>query len=131
MMKPYTWSPDQTIEEQKNGAYFERNLLALLLAVNMSQFAIPGTNIPAAGWYRHPNDLSIDLPPDYPYWESEAFSFYGWSRVISLYGGEVTFHVPDDFDLGSLPQVKATQNYLPTEEKWLAIMQMCGCEVPE
>lgn len=127
MMKPYTWTPGQSIEDQKNGAYWERNMLALLLAVNMSQFAIPGTDKPAAGWYRHPYDGAVAIPPGMPYWEEESFSFYGWSRVVSLYGGGVTFHVPDDFDLGELRETEPDWDGHTTEEKWLRIMRMCGC----
>jgi hypothetical protein len=113
MMKPYTWSPDQTLEEQKNGAYWERNMMALLLAVSMSKFAYPGTEKPAAGWYKHHGD-----------------GFEGWSRIISLYAGEVTFHVPDDFDLGALPEIEPNWNGHTTEQKWLLVMDMCGCEFP-
>lgn len=108
-MKPYVWNENQTIEEQKNGAYWERNMIALLFAVSMSPFKIPGTNLPAAGWYQH-----------------EGEGFEGWSRVISVYGGGVTFHVPDDFNLGSLPEIEPNWNGHTTEEKWNLVMEMCG-----
>lgn len=111
MMKPYTWSPDQTLEEQKDGAYWERNMMVLLLARNMSAFNIPGTNKPAAGWYPHQGE-----------------GFEGWSRVISLYGGAATFHVPDDFDLGDLAQIEPDWDGHTTHEKWTLIMQLCKCE---
>jgi hypothetical protein len=138
MMKPYTWSPGQTLEEQKNGAYFERNMMVLLMAVSMSQFPIPGTDQPAAGWYRHPNDSGIIVVDafgfpggtDYKYWEDKSFSYYGWSRVIALYGGAVTFHVPDDFDIGALPQIQPCYDGHSTEEKWYRVMHMCGCAMP-
>lgn len=104
-MKPYTWNLDQSLEEQKEGAYWERNMLALLLAKTMNE-----SNYNKSGWYAH---------------QGEGFD--GWSRVISIDGGKITFHVPDDFDLGALPEIKPNWNGHTTEEKWNQVMQVCGC----
>lgn len=106
-MKPYVWKRDQTVQEQKNGAYWERNMLALLLATILQN--VPDTEGDAAGWYKH---------------QGEGFT--GWSRVISLYWGQVTFHVPDDFDLGALPEIQPNWDGHSTDEKWHIVMEMCG-----
>lgn len=108
-MKSYTWSPEHTLEEQKNGAYFERNMMVLLMAISMSAYTMPESGSPAAGWYKHQGE-----------------GFEGWSRVISLYGGAATFHVPDDFELGNLPEIAPNWDGHSTSEKWELIMGMCG-----
>lgn len=108
-MKPYVWNPDHTPKQASDGAYWERNMLALLLANLLNLFA-GDYNMPLpAGWYRH---------------EGEGFD--GWSRVISIYHGEMTFHVPDDFDLGFLPEIAPNWDGHTTEEKWYKAMKTCG-----
>jgi hypothetical protein len=99
-MKPYVYEEGMSLEEQKNGAYWERNMLALLIAKAAPKDA-------NCGWYTHGE------------WE-------GWSRVISLYDGAVTFHVPDDFDLGDLPKIEPNWDGHSTQEKWETIMVDCG-----
>jgi hypothetical protein len=42
----------------------------------------------ADGWYK-------DLENNYS----------GWFRVMSLAGGKITFHIPDSFDVGNLPEI--------------------------
>ena len=79
-MDIYVWQEGQTLEEEKDGAYWERNMLALYMAYNYH-------NSSDSGWYYAE-----------PRWD-------GWARVISIDNGYLTFHVPDDFDLGSLPQI--------------------------
>lgn len=107
-MKPYTWSPEQTLEEQKNGAYWERNMLALLLAHVMNNFN-RNKEGPVCGWHPH-----------------EGEGFEGWSRIISIGNGDITFHVPDDFVLGSIPRIEPNWNGHTTEEKWNMVMEMVG-----
>lgn len=99
-MPLYVWSPEQSIEEQKDGAYWERNMLALMLAHVM----------PNGGWY---------------YGEPR---YDGWSRVISIASGTFTFHVPDAFDLGTLPQIAPNWDGHTTEAKWNHAMLMCGIQ---
>lgn len=108
-MKPYVWNEHLSLEDQKNGAYWERNMMVLLLATSMSNYSLPGTDLPAAGWY-----YDIDNNWD------------GYTRVISLYGGAVTFHVPDDFNIGSLPEIKPNWDGHSTEEKWNLVMDLLG-----
>lgn len=107
-MKPYVWKDGMTPEEAKDGAYWERNMLALLLAKVMNE----SSNWGKCGWYVHGE------------WE-------GWTRVISLNDGKITFHIPDDFDLGDLPQIEPNWDGHTTEEKWLHVMKLCGCKLPE
>lgn len=99
------------MEEQKQGAYWERNMLAVMLAhVTNDNYHNSFGKIPAgkeSGWYVHGE------------WE-------GWSRVISIDGGKITFHVPDDFDLGHLPQIAPNWDGHTTEEKWNYAMDICG-----
>jgi hypothetical protein len=111
-MKPYVWEEGMTEKEMRDGAYFERNMLALLLAHNQNYWAKTTDHFSEnteCGWYIHGE------------WE-------GWTRVISLFGGQVTFHVPDDFDLGDLPQIKSNWDGHSTEEKWKFAMDVCGCK---
>lgn len=109
-MKPYVWKEGMSEKEMREGAYWERNMLALLIAVQendeMSEVGIE--DLPH-GWYYHGE------------WE-------GWSRVISLYDGKYTFHVPDDFDMGVLQQIEPNWDGHSTGEKWESIMQICGCK---
>lgn len=63
------------------------------------------------GWYVHDDE-----------------SFKGWSRVISLFDGKATFHVPDDFDLGSLKQIEPNWDGHTTEEKWDRICKKLNIE---
>lgn len=48
-MKPYVWKDGMTPEEAKDGAYWERNMLALLLAKVMNE----SSNWGKCGWYVH------------------------------------------------------------------------------
>ena len=94
MTKIYVWSPGLSLEEQKNGAYWERNMLALRFA---------------DGWYYdHAND-----------WE-------GWKRVLSLDGGAMNFHIPDDFPVGDLMEIEPSYDGHSTEEKWQGVLEMRG-----
>lgn len=55
----------------------------------------------AEGWY-------ADTENSYP----------GWSRVLSLNGGSITFHIPDDFYIGKLPEIKPNWDGHTTKDKW-------------
>lgn len=89
-MKIYEWNDKLSLEEQKNGAYWERNMLALYYA---------------DGWYYDTKNN----------WE-------GWKRVLSLGKGYFTFHIPDDFDVGILPEIKPNWDGHTTKQKWQRIM---------
>jgi len=68
--------------------------------------------------------LDDPLPSGWYYHGGEGFE--GWSRVISLFDGSATFHVPDDFDLGNLQQIEPNWDGHTTEEKWERVMKLCG-----
>lgn len=103
------WHEGMSLEDTKNLAYYERNMLALLMATTVNaieeNFGFSHSN----GWY-------FDTDNN---WE-------GWLRVISLNHGQVTFHIPDDFDLGELPQIQPNWNGHSTEEKWQYVKEECG-----
>lgn len=93
--------------EQAIRAYWERNMLALHCA-----------NLANESWHDDPRRMDCGW---YEHGEYE-----GWSRVISLYNGQITFHVPDDFDLGTLRQIEPNWDGHSTEQKWEKIMGWCG-----
>lgn len=111
-MKPFVWKPEMTDEETKNGAYWERNMLVLHIATLANESWKDEPKRIDCGWYKH---------------EGEGFD--GWSRVISLYNGQMTFHVPDDFDMGNLREIEPNWDGHSTEEKWLRVMEWAGCEI--
>lgn len=111
-MKPYVWKEGMSEKEMCDGAYWERNLLALFLANLINSVEEDIEEDMSCGWYEHGE------------WE-------GWSRVISIFDGGITFHVPDDFDLGDLRQIEPNWNNHTTEEKWTKIMEVCGCKIEE
>jgi hypothetical protein len=113
------WNEDMSTEDTKNLVYWERNMLALAYATRsnnmfsayMESIGVEDFSLPC-GWYTHGE------------WD-------GWNRVISLDRGTVTFHVPDDFDLGKLSEIEENWNHHTTYEKWLGVMEYCGCDIDE
>jgi hypothetical protein len=93
-MKIKTWNKEMSLEQSKDLAYWERNVLALKYA---------------DGWYE---DFENNSP--------------GWRRVLSLEGGKITFHIPDDFDVGNLRQINPNWDGHTTEEKWKLILSERG-----
>ena len=85
-----------SLEEQKNGAYWERNMIALRFA---------------DGWYYDTDNN----------WE-------GWKRVLSLDNGAMCFHIPDDFQVGDLQEIKPNWDGHTTVQKWLRILAMRGIQ---
>ena len=63
----------------------------------------------ADGWY-------FDLDNN---WE-------GWLRVLSIDGGRLTFHIPDDFPVGNLPHIEPNWDGDSTEEKWRRVLAQRG-----
>lgn len=63
----------------------------------------------ADGWYR-------DYQNNYP----------GWLRVLSIENGKITFHIPDDFPVGDLPEIERNWDGHSTEEKWRRILEERG-----
>ncbi len=106
-MKIKTWHAGMLDDELANLAYWERNVLALKYA---------------EGWY---NDDVEERCRD-TYGPISGPRFDGWRRVLSLDGGRATFHVPDDFDVGNLPEIKPNWDGHTTEEKWARILKERG-----
>jgi hypothetical protein len=75
--------------------YWERNMLALLLA----------NKTDGSGWYCDENSKRN-------------------KRVISINHGQITFHVPDDFDLGDLPEIENDWDGHSSEEKWSRVRNL-------
>ena len=111
------WQEGMTKDDEVELAYAERNMLALMICKIYSEFAMfadvkGGYDSPyAAGWY-------YDTDND---WD-------GWKRVLSIEGGRITFHIPDDFDIGNVPEIKPNWDGHTTKEKWDYAKKMCGCK---
>lgn len=91
-----TWHEGMSVEETKDLAYWERNVLALKYADG--------------------------------YYEDHDNNYEGWLRVMSLEGGKITFHIPDDFEIGNLPLIDANWDGHTTAEKWQRILADRGIE---
>lgn len=113
-MQIRTWHKGMSDKETADLAYWERNVLALNYA---------------DGWY---NDDIEYREPEHPRYGAATFlaaRYKGWRRVLSLEGGKITFHIPDDFDVGTLGEIAPTWDGHTTEEKWRRILTDAGVEV--
>lgn len=101
------WHKGMSDKETADLAYWERNMLALRYA---------------DGWYNDDIDYQDDdtgemkPTPRYP----------GWRRVLSLDAGKITFHVPDDFDVGMTKEIEPNWDGHTTEQKWHRILKIAG-----
>jgi hypothetical protein len=111
-MKIYEWKDGMPSDESKNGAYWERNTLALYFAIQTNIICKVSYLPLTCGWY-------FDTDNN---WD-------GWKRVISLYNGKITFHIPDEFDIGSLEEIEPNWDGHTTIEKWSRIMKACSCKI--
>lgn len=105
-MKIYEWNPDLSDKEVSDGAYWERNMLALRFA---------------EGWYNDDilkNSEDLNGSPI----EITAPRYPEWRRVLSLNKGTITFHIPNNFDTGNLPCIEPDWDGHTTMEKWKRIM---------
>jgi hypothetical protein len=104
------WHEGMSLEDTNNLAYWERNMLALYLAnvMNNGITSANGEN-EESGWY-------VDTDNNW----------LGWLRVISIDGGRITFHIPDDFDIGNLKQIEPNWNGHSTSDKWDYVKRECG-----
>lgn len=87
-------------------------------------------------------DMTAEETKDLAYWERNVLAlkyadgFYkdiennyqGWLRVLSLEGGRITFHIPDDFNTGDLLEIAPNWDGHTTEEKWQRILKERGAE---
>ena len=127
-MKPFVWHEGMSLEETKDGAYWERNMLALYMGIYANR---------AWGEFNSYLELSgsdrakdpTDLPCGW-YYDTDN-NWEGWRRVISLFDGRITYHIPDDFDIGDLPVIEPNWNGHTTGEKYIEMMRKCGVRVDE
>jgi hypothetical protein len=75
-----------------------------------------------AYWER--NTLALHFADGY--YEDHENAYPGWLRVLSLDGGAITFHIPDDFNVGDLPKIKKNWDGHTTYDKWSRIMGLRG-----
>ena len=99
-----TWHQEMTDKETSDLAYWERNMLALYYA---------------DGWY---ND---DVPHVQDFMKPR---YSGWRRVLSLRRGRMTFHIPDDFDVGDLEEIEPNWDGHTTEQKWRYVAACRGIQ---
>ena len=105
------YNDDLTLEEYKDIGYWERNVLALLIA-RIENNARKDNDLPlSCGWYYDRENN----------WE-------GWLRVISLFDGSITFHIPDDFQIGDLEEIEPNWDGHTTKEKYERILNFCGVQ---
>ncbi|MNI52079.1 hypothetical protein D3C73_1068360 [compost metagenome] len=122
------WNAEMSIEEAKDLAYWERNVLALKTAT-YANMAYEAQLESYKRRYGHYGANTTELPCGW-YYDTDN-NWEGWKRVISLWYGKVTYHVPDDFDMGSLQQIEPNWNGHTTEEKHRRMLKYCGVEVPD
>jgi hypothetical protein len=96
MSNIYVWNERLPLKEQVEGAYWERNMIALYYA---------------DGWY-------FDTDNN---WD-------GWKRVLSIDNGKLTFHIPDNFEVGNLKEISPNWDGHSTKEKWEKILRKFECE---
>jgi len=120
-MKPISWNKDMDLQETSNLAYWERNMIALLFATTVNAFVE----------LLEESDFDLENEEEFKcgWYYDEENNWAGWKRVISLYGGKVNFHIPDNFDLGALPEIDVAYNGHTTEQKWASVMQLAGCDM--
>ena len=77
---------------------------------------------------------------DLAYWERNMLALYyadgwysdkennypGWARVLSLNDGKLTFHIPDDFEIGDLKEIPNNWDGHSTVQKWRHVLKSRG-----
>jgi hypothetical protein len=91
-------------------------------------------------WHKN---MSAEESKDLAYWERNVLAlkyaqgwyydrennYPGWKRVLSLEFGAITFHMPDDFEVGNLVELKHPNwDGHTTEQKWKRILADRGIE---
>lgn len=118
------WNSSMSDKEVSDLAYYERNMAVLYMANY--------TNKVWSDWLQYEKSRNEDISqelrkgPPSGWYVDDREEMKGWSRVISVHEGKFTVHVPDDFVMGSLPQIPANWNGHSTEEKWKMVDKYCG-----
>ncbi len=105
------------LEEQKNTAYYERNMLVLLLAIQQQKNDEADALINKQDYVNHRSGW---------YYDTEMWD--GFTRVISLYNGTLGYHIPDDFDIGNLKEIEPSWDGHTTSMKYDRLAEMCGAK---
>jgi hypothetical protein len=113
-MKIKTWVPTMSDKETAALACWERNVLALRYA---------------DGWYNDDVSATSFVPGSVIEQTIAGPRYPGWRRVLSLDGGKITFHIPDDFDVGTLPMIEPNWDGHTTQEKWQRVLSARGVEL--
>lgn len=114
-MKIPIWHFDMNDKDTADLACWERNVMALYFADHSR----------GDGWYNDDVEDASDV--NMKTGECKAVPrFDGWRRTISLKNGSITFHVPDSFDVGNLPQIERNWDGHSTHEKWRRMLAECG-----
>lgn len=116
-MKIKTWHEGMSDAEAKDLAYWERNMLALRYADGWYNDDAPWTPESHAEAAKHRLVIGSTNVPRYE----------GWRRVLSLDGGKMTFHIPDNFEVGTLPEITPNWDGHTTEEKWARVLERRLC----
>lgn len=82
------------MSDKVTGAYYQRNMLALFLAISLHNQGYK------CGYY-----IDKSAPE-------------GYKRVISICSGSYTFHVPDSFDMIGLPLIENNWDGHTSKEKF-------------
>lgn len=87
-------------------------------------------------------EMSAAETSDLAYWERNVLALHfadgyyndrennypGWLRVLSLDGGRLTFHIPDNFDVGNLPEIAPAWDGHTTKDKWMRVLKLKGIQ---
>lgn len=119
-MQGYIYNAKAPAKDKVKAVYWERNMLALQYAMRVNMilqafFAAMRVTFPEGclcGWY-YDDDNKVK----------------GYSRVISLDAGELTFRIPDDFDIGNLPEIKKNSSNYAAKEMWNEVAKLASIEI--
>lgn len=74
--------------------------------------------------YHERNLLALHFADGWYYDRHNAWE--GYTRVLSIENGKMTFHIPDDFPVGRLPEIAPNWDGHTTEDKWARVLRLRG-----
>lgn len=120
-MQGYTYQKGITPEEEAEKAYWERNMLAFKYAKRVNCYE--------AFLHSLLGKDEKDFEPICGWYYDENHEMDGWSRIVALDSGTICFHIPDNFDVGDLPEIKPTWDGYTTKEEWDLVAFDCGMDM--
>jgi hypothetical protein len=99
-----------------------KNLRGVKMKIKIWQIGMTDKEIADLAYWER-NVLALKYADGY-YLDTQGYQ--GWGRVLSLEGGKITFHIPDDFDIGNLAQMANNWDGHTTEMKWRRILDDRG-----